>query len=53
MFTDPIKWQKPIENEFHLSLFNYSINKYKFQLIKLKNFKAEQFENMQKEKTLY
>lgn len=49
MFTDSAKiWSKPISNTFELSLFDYSINKYEYQLLRLKDFSAEEFEEKSK-----
>ncbi len=44
MFTDDAVWKKPIENCYKLSLFNFPIVDYKYQLIKLKNFTSSEFE---------
>ena len=43
MFTDPAKWKIPIECELDMELKGYLINSFKYQLIKVKDFKAEDF----------
>jgi len=52
MFTDPAKWRKPVKETFNLSLFQYPINEFTYRLIKLKNFKAEEFETRIEENPL-
>ncbi|KPA14813.1 hypothetical protein MHK_004980 [Candidatus Magnetomorum sp. HK-1] len=44
MFTDPVKWIKPVSDTFNLSLFDYPICTYSYNLIKLKKFSADEFE---------
>lgn len=44
MFTDNAEWRKPIENCYKLSLLNFPIVDYRYQLIKLKNFSSSEFE---------
>ncbi|MEA1968385.1 MAG: hypothetical protein U9N77_09210 [Thermodesulfobacteriota bacterium] len=44
MFTDPAKWRKPVKDKFSLSLGQYPVNEFTYRLIKLKAFKAEEFE---------
>lgn len=45
MFTDPVvEWRKPVEDKFTLSLRDYPICEFHYRLIKLKNYKAEEFE---------
>ena len=45
MFTDSAKWRKPVSETFSLSLLEYPIVKeFTYRIIKLKNFKSEEFE---------
>ena len=44
MFTDSAIWRKPVQKTYEMSLKGISINEFKYQLIKLKDFKSEEFE---------
>ncbi|KPA17016.1 hypothetical protein MHK_002766, partial [Candidatus Magnetomorum sp. HK-1] len=44
MFTDKAKWRKPVNKTYKMKLHDIPINDFSFQLIKLKEFKAEEFE---------
>jgi len=44
MFTDPVKWKKPVKDTFSLSLPDYPVSQFTYRLIKLKNFRADEFE---------
>jgi len=44
MFTDPAKWKEPPESRFSLSFPGYSVCDFSYNLIKLKNYRAEEFE---------
>ncbi|KPA09712.1 hypothetical protein MHK_010083 [Candidatus Magnetomorum sp. HK-1] len=44
MFTDDAKWRIPIEKTFQLSLGDYPITKFSYQLIKLKHMESDDFE---------
>jgi len=44
MFTDSSNWEKPIPDIYKMSLMKYPINDYHYNLIKLKSFKADEFE---------
>jgi len=44
MFTDPVKWKKPVKNTFRLSLGRYPVNRFSFRLIKLKDYKTGELE---------
>jgi len=46
MFTDPVRWRKPVSDKFTLSLPGYPICEFSYSLIKLKKFKAEEFESL-------
>ena len=52
MFTDPAKWRKPVKDKFNLSLLQYPINEFTYRLIKLKSFRAEEFEKRIEENPL-
>jgi len=52
MFTDPEKWKKPVKEKFSLSLKRYPICKFSYRLIKLKHYKAEEFEKRIEENPL-
>jgi len=44
MFTDSAKWKKPVKDKFSLSLLEYPIAEFNYQMIKLKGIPAEEFE---------
>ncbi len=44
MFTDPAKWSVPVKNTFSLALLEYPVCEFAYRLIKLKKYKAEEFE---------
>jgi len=44
MFTDPGKWKKPVKSRFSLALLKYPVNEFTYHIIKLKDYKAEEFE---------
>ena len=44
MFTDPAKWRVPVSDTFNLSLLDHPICEFSYHLIKLKKYKAEEFE---------
>lgn len=44
MFTDSAKWKKPVKDKFSLSLLQYPIAEFNYQMIKLKSIPAEEFE---------
>jgi len=44
MFTDMAKWRKPVKSKYSLSLLDYPIADFTCHLIKLKNYRAEEFE---------
>jgi len=44
MFTDPAKWRVPVKDTFNLSLLKYPICDFSYHLIKLKEYKAADFE---------
>jgi len=44
MFTDPVKWRKPVSNKLSLSLPEHPICDFTYNLIKLKDYKAQVFE---------
>ncbi len=44
MFTDTHKWRKPVKKKFKISLFGHTVSEYNYHLIKLKNFRASEFE---------
>jgi len=44
MFTDPAIWKKRPESRFALSLPGYSVCEFGYNLIKLKDYKADEFE---------
>ena len=44
MFTDPAKWRKPVKKKYKMSLFQHQVAEFSYFLIKLKNYKAEEFE---------
>jgi len=44
MFTDPANWRVPVSDTFNLSLPGHPICEFTYHLIKLKKFKAEEFE---------
>jgi len=44
MFTDTAKWEKPIPKNYKLKVMDHLINEYHYKLIKLKNYKANEFE---------
>ena len=46
MFTDPAKWRKPITKTFNISLLQYPVNEFTYRLIKLKDYKAKEFEDL-------
>jgi hypothetical protein len=52
MFTDPVKWKKPVKNTFRISLFRYPVNRFSYRLIKLKNYKAGDLEKKTEENPL-
>jgi predicted transposase/invertase (TIGR01784 family) len=43
MFTDPAKWKKNLESKFVISLPGHSVCEFRYNLIKLKNYEAEEF----------
>ncbi len=44
MFTDPAKWRKSVKSKFTMSLFQHAVAEFNYHLIKLKNYRAEEFE---------
>jgi len=52
MFTDSAKWRKPVKQTYKMSLFNYPVNEFNYQLIKLKHIPAEEFESKAAENPL-
>ncbi|OQY59243.1 MAG: hypothetical protein B6245_07770 [Desulfobacteraceae bacterium 4572_88] len=52
MFTDPVKWRKPVKDTFGLSLPGYPINEFAYQLIKLKDYGAGEFEKLSEKNPL-
>ena len=44
MFTDSAKWDEQISSTHHISLMNYKITDFSYQLIKLKSVKSSEFE---------
>ena len=43
MFTDQSKWRKPVSKTYKMTLQDMPINEFTYQLIKLKEFKSEEF----------
>ena len=52
MFTDSAKWRRPVQKTYKMSLKGFPINEFKYQLIKLKDYKAEDFEQKAPENPL-
>ena len=52
MFTDKAKWRVPVSRKYKMELQDIPINEFSFQLIKLKEFKAEDFEQKAPENPL-
>jgi len=52
MFTDMANWRKPIKDTFRLSLLQYPISEFSYRLIKLKKYKAEEFEKRMEDNPL-
>ncbi|MCP4353641.1 MAG: hypothetical protein GY795_49975 [Desulfobacterales bacterium] len=52
MYTDPHKWRKPVKKKFKISLFKHTVSEYNYHLIKLKDFKASEFEKKADENPL-
>lgn len=44
MFTDKAVWRKPVSNCYSLSLYDFPIVDYRYQLIKMKDFTSLEFE---------
>ena len=47
LFTDDAEWRQRISATFKMILFRYFVCKYRFQLIKLKDYSARKFEKRQ------
>jgi hypothetical protein len=52
MFTDPHVWEKPAEKTYKISLFGIPVSEYAFNVIKLKDYRAEEFEKKAAENPL-
>ncbi len=52
MFTDAAKWRKPVKDKFTLSLLQYPIFEFSYRLIKLKKYRAEEFEKRMEDNPL-
>ena len=53
MFIDPHQWTKPIPKTFNMSIMDYPvINAFTYQLIKLKQYNAEEFEQLKPDNPL-
>jgi hypothetical protein len=53
MFIDPHQWTRPISETFNMSIMNYPvINAFTYQLIKLKQYSAEEFEQLKPDNPL-
>ena len=44
MFTDGSVWRKPVKSQYTMSLLGNKILEFNYQIVKLKNYKADQFE---------
>ena len=45
MFTDSAKWRKPVSDRLTISLPGHTVCEFSYSLIKLKNYKADEFES--------
>jgi hypothetical protein len=52
MFTDPVKWRKPVEKTCRIEIFGRPVNEFAYQQIKLKHISAEEFEKKAAENPL-
>lgn len=52
MFTDPVKWRKPLADTCRIELFSYPVNEFTYRQIKLKHIPAGEFERKAAENPL-
>jgi len=53
MFTDSAtEWRKPVPETYQLQLMDYPINEYHYNIVRLKCYESDQFEEMAKENPL-